>query len=58
MFSPDDLLSQIGRELALLAEMPCELGKARGDEYTERLLAFVQEIENTCPHICIDETNA
>jgi hypothetical protein len=44
MFSPDDLLSQIGRELALLAEMPCELGKARGDEYTERLLTFVQEI--------------
>jgi hypothetical protein len=26
-----------------------ELGKARSDEYTERLLAFVQEIEDTCP---------
>ena len=26
-----------------------ELGKARSDEYTERLLAFVQEIETTCP---------
>ena len=26
-----------------------ELGKARSDEYTERILAFVQEIEASCP---------
>ena len=27
-----------------------ELGIARSDEYTERILAFVQEIEKTCPN--------
>jgi hypothetical protein len=26
-----------------------ELGKARSDEYTERILAFLREIEKTCP---------
>jgi hypothetical protein len=26
-----------------------ELGKARSDEYTERVLAFVQDIEASCP---------
>ena len=26
-----------------------DLGKARSDEYTERLLAFVQDIEASCP---------
>src|SRR5579862_1991467 len=26
-----------------------ELGRARSDEYTERILAFVQEIEKSCP---------
>ena len=26
-----------------------ELGKERSDEYTERILAFVQEIENSSP---------
>ena len=26
-----------------------ELGKQRSDEYTERILAFVQEIEKSCP---------
>jgi hypothetical protein len=26
-----------------------ELGKGRSDEYTERILAFVQEIENSSP---------
>jgi len=26
-----------------------ELGKARSDEYTERLLAFVQDMEASCP---------
>ncbi len=26
-----------------------ELGKARSDEYTERVLAFVQDIEALCP---------
>jgi hypothetical protein len=26
-----------------------ELGKARSDEYTEKILAFVQEIEKSCP---------
>jgi hypothetical protein len=26
-----------------------ELGKARSDEYTERLLAFVQDLEAACP---------
>jgi hypothetical protein len=30
-----------------------ELGKARSDEYTERLLAFVQEIEDKCPDLFI-----
>jgi hypothetical protein len=26
-----------------------ELGKARSDEYTERVLAFVQDIDASCP---------
>lgn len=26
-----------------------ELGMARSDEYTERILAFVQEMEKSCP---------
>ena len=26
-----------------------DLGKARSDEYTERVLAFVQDIEASCP---------
>jgi hypothetical protein len=26
-----------------------ELGKTRSDEYTERILAFVQELEKNCP---------
>ena len=26
-----------------------DLGKARSDEYTERLLAFVQDMEESCP---------
>ncbi len=26
-----------------------ELGKTRSDEYTEKILAFVQEIEKSCP---------
>ena len=26
-----------------------DLGKARSDEYTERLLAFVQDLEASCP---------
>jgi hypothetical protein len=26
-----------------------DLGKARADEYTERLLAFVEDMESSCP---------
>jgi hypothetical protein len=26
-----------------------DLGKARSDEYTEKLLAFVQDLEGSCP---------
>jgi hypothetical protein len=32
-----------------MSEEVTELGIARSDEYTERILAFVQEIEKTCP---------
>jgi hypothetical protein len=31
------------------SEWITELGKARSDEYTEKILAFVQEIEKSCP---------
>jgi hypothetical protein len=37
----DDLNREFGRIT--------ELGKARSDEYTERVLAFVQDIEASCP---------
>lgn len=37
----DDLNREFGRIT--------ELGKARSDEYTERVLAFVQDIETSCP---------
>ena len=35
----------LGREFGRITE----LGKARSDEYTERVLAFVQDIEASCP---------
>jgi len=31
------------------SEKITELGKSRSDEYTERILAFVQELEKNCP---------
>jgi hypothetical protein len=37
----DDLNREFGRIT--------ELGKARSDEYTERVLAFVHDIEASCP---------
>jgi hypothetical protein len=37
----NDLNSEFGRIT--------ELGKARSDEYTERVLAFVHDIEASCP---------
>jgi hypothetical protein len=37
----DDLNREFGRIT--------ELGKARSDEYTERVLTFVQDIEASCP---------
>jgi hypothetical protein len=32
-----------------MSEELTELGIARSEEYTERILAFVQEIEKNCP---------
>ena len=36
-------------EFDMESEKITELGKSRSDEYTERILAFVQELENNCP---------
>ena len=39
----------MSNEFDMESEWVTELGKARSDEYTEKILAFVQELEKTAP---------